>query len=182
VHWIAAIAVSLFLFAGIGAASADQDDPRLAGLFERLQDTTDPDDARDIEYRIWKIWIEIDDPELGEMMALGILAMRHDRLGVARSMFDELIGRRPDFAEAWNKRATVNYLIGDYQASLDDIAATLAREPRHFGALSGRGLVYQEIGDDKAALASFEAALAVNPHLEGARRNAEALRLLDRPI
>ena len=82
----------------------------------------------------------------------------------------------PDFAEAWNKRATVHYLMGDYVASVHDIQQTLALERRHFGALSGLGMIYEAIGRPSAALRSFEAALAINPHLDATRQRIEELR------
>ena len=82
----------------------------------------------------------------------------------------------PDFAEGWNKRATVHYLMGNYDKSLSDVAKTLALEPRHFGALSGRGLIYIELEDEKRALEAFEEALAIHPNLVSAAINAKALR------
>src|SRR3546814_20777188 len=82
----------------------------------------------------------------------------------------------PGFAEGWNKRATVHYLLGNYGESLADIAETLALEPRHFGALSGRGLVYLRLEDAQRALDAFEQALAIPPNLPAAALNAEELR------
>ena len=87
-----------------------------------------------------------------------------------------IVAIAPGFAEGWNKRATVHYLLGNYDKSLTDIAETLALEPRHFGALSGRGLVYMALEEEELALDSFEAALEVYPLAHGARHNADALR------
>jgi tetratricopeptide (TPR) repeat protein len=77
-----------------------------------------------------------------------------------------VIKLRPDYTEAWNRRATLYYLKNDYVHSMQDIQQVLIREPRHFGALVGLGMIMQEVGDDKRALEAFRKALAVNPHLE----------------
>jgi tetratricopeptide (TPR) repeat protein len=161
---------------GAGSADADQLDPRLDELFVRLQDAGDTAEAEQLERRIWRIWIASDDPESSRLMAEGTRAMALGRLGQARDRFDLLVALEPDFAEAWNKRATVHYLMGDYVASVQDIQQTLALERRHFGALSGLGMIYEAIGKPAAALRSFEAALAINPHLDSARQRIEELR------
>ena len=111
-------------------------------------------------------------------MRTGIDAMRRGDHRAALKAFDRVVAIAPDFAEAWNKRATVHYLVGNLDQSLDDIATTLNLEPRHFGALSGRGLVYVKLNDLERALVSFEAALAVSPQMVGPRVNAEAIRQL----
>jgi tetratricopeptide (TPR) repeat protein len=157
-------------------AVADQDDPRLAGLFERLEAAADAETARIIEGRIWAIWIESDDAEVTRLMHEGIAAMTAGDYDLALERFDRAVARAPRFAEAWNKRATVFYLMGDYEASVRDIERTLNLEPHHFGALSGLGLIYTAIDRPAAAIRSFEAALAIHPHLEGTRRQVEALR------
>jgi tetratricopeptide (TPR) repeat protein len=90
--------------------------------------------------------------------------------------FSEVIKLEPDLAEAWNKRATVYYLMGEYEASVRDIERTLALESRHFGALSGLGFIYLSHGEDRAAIEAFEAALEINPYLPGARTRVEELR------
>ena len=125
---------------------------------------------------IWKAWTVTPDKEASRMMAIGIIAMGQDRLDDALSTFDALVEAAPDFAEAWNKRATVHYLMGNLDASVADIEKTLALEPRHFGALSGLGLIYQEVEKWDAALRAFEAALKVNPHMPTVRANIEALK------
>ena len=77
-----------------------------------------------------------------------------------------MIKLRPDYVEAWNRRATIYYLKNDYVRSLGDLQQVLAREPRHFGALAGVGMIMQDMGDDKRALDAFRKALAVDPYLE----------------
>jgi tetratricopeptide (TPR) repeat protein len=94
----------------------------------------------------------------------------------ALAAFDELVRLAPDFAEGWNKRATLHYLMGNLSASLADIDRTLKLEPRHFGALSGRGLVYLALGREEPALAAFDAALAIYPNLQGRDTHIKKLR------
>jgi tetratricopeptide (TPR) repeat protein len=87
-----------------------------------------------------------------------------------------MVERAPEFAEGWNKRATVHFLMGNWQASVRDIRQTLALEPRHFGALFGLGMIYDALEQPEAALRSFEATLALNPHSDSTRQRIEQLR------
>jgi tetratricopeptide (TPR) repeat protein len=159
-----------------GPAIADQNDRRLDVLFERLHATPDAADAKPIEQQIWQIWLESDDSTVNRLMQQGIAAMSLRQLDLALDRFDRMVEHAPAFAEGWNKRATVYYLMGDFEASVVDIERTLGLEPRHFGALSGLGLIYDAIDQPRAALRSFEAALRLNPHLEGTKVRVEELR------
>ena len=105
--------------------------------------------------------------------ALEALNAQDNALGL--DLLDEIIVLRPDFAEAWNKRATIHYLERDYGRSIADIRETLAREPRHFGALAGLGMILQSLGRKEEALKALQRALALNPRLETVRESAEAL-------
>jgi len=168
--------LALMIAAPAGPAVADQKDARLDGLFDELKRVGDERAAQPIEAQIWGIWYEHQDSAIGQLMRQGRFAMdRRDFKSALRSV-DQVIALAPDFAEGWNLRATLYYLMGSYQESLADIKETLAREPRHFGALSGRGLVYSALEEWDLALESFEAALEVNPHMSGPRANAEAIR------
>ena len=91
--------------------------------------------------------------------------MNDGQLETALNFFDEVIRLAPGFAEGWNKRATVFYLMKNLDRSVNDIAQTLRLEPRHFGALSGLGLINQALGHTKAAIRAYERALKINPHL-----------------
>lgn len=166
------------LLAGLLAlpAAADQDDPQLDGLFDRLQATDNATVARDVQGRIWAIWFEHQDPEVQALMNRGRAEMQVGHFDEALAAFDEVIERAPGYAEGWNRRATLYYLTGRYEASLADIEKVLELEPRHFGALSGRGLVLTELGRYEAAIEAFRAALEVNPHMDNARTNIEHLR------
>jgi len=94
----------------------------------------------------------------------------------ALDAFDNLVDLAPDFAEAWNKRATVYYLMGRLDESVNDIQQTLELEPRHFGALSGLALIYDAVENPEAAIRSLEAALEINPHLEDSQVRIDQLR------
>lgn len=160
----------------MGPLAADQRDRRLDGLFARLQATSNQAEARAAQQQIWRIWIESDDMTLNRLMNAGIQAMAARQHAIALETFDAMIRQAPEFAEGWNKRATVHFLMGNYPASVVDIERTLELEPRHFGALSGLGMIYDAIEEPAAALRSFEAAVAINPHLEGTKQRIDTLR------
>jgi len=171
--------LALVLLAGALLAPpawARQDDPRLDPLFERLAATDDDNEAALIANQIWSIWIETGDPALDRVMARGVVAMRLRQLDAALESFDYIIETDADFAEGWNKRATVYFLMGRYEDSIRDVERVLALEPRHFGALSGMGLILSELGEDGQALDWFERALAINPHLQGIRERVRAIK------
>ena len=157
-------------------AQSDQTDPRLNDLFAHLKEVSGPAEAAPTEQQIWAIWLETSDQAVGSLMQTGIDGMSRGDHRAALEAFDQVVAIAPDFAEGWNKRATVHYLMDNLDQSLEDIARTLELEPRHFGALSGRGLVYAKLDDLGRALNSFEAATAVNPQMVGPRINAEAIR------
>lgn len=179
-----ALFLVLMLLGAPRPAAADQNDSRLDALFLRLLEAPAPGEAQRIEGEIWQIWLESDDGAVRGLMRDGVAALERGDYAHALAKFDQMVVIAPDFAEGWNKRATVHYLLGNYGQSLSDIAKTLALEPRHFGALSGRGLVYVRLEDERRALEAFEAALAIHPNLPAAAANAEQLRqmLHDREI
>lgn len=155
---------------------ADQRDGRLDDLFQRLQSTGNTGDAAAIEQQIWQIWIEFEDLSISQLMRRGMTALARGDHGEALDAFDNMVDRAPEFAEAWNKRATVLYLMGRLDESVYDIQQTLELEPRHFGALSGLALIYDVLEEPAAALRSLEAALAINPHLSGSQERIDQLR------
>lgn len=157
-------------------AFADQHDIRLDGLFERLHITEDGAEVAVIQQQIWQIWIESDDPLVSQLMRRGVRAMTERRYDLALASFDLVTKTAPDFAEAWNKRATVHVLIGEIRASMADLQRTLELEPRHFGAWSALAVMYYAAGALTAAARSFETALRINPHLHRAKERLEELR------
>ncbi|MCZ6721406.1 MAG: tetratricopeptide repeat protein [Proteobacteria bacterium] len=164
----------LLAFAGVCCLSmaatvmADQGDLRLNPLFDRLQSVDlSQAQAREIEFNIWQIWGAIDDSRVQELLANGTQAMATGSFEQALVSFNMAVELAPGMSEAWNKRATLHYLMGNYEESIYDIQQTLALEPRHFGALSGLGLVYLGMKREEEALHAFEKALEVNPHMPG---------------
>jgi len=170
------IAAGVMAFSGAGFA--DQNNPQLDVLFAQLDGNLDASEARAIENQIWRIWHGYDgeNDEVDNWMAMGQFANQSGQFDLAHTFYTQVVEADPDFAEGWNRRATINYLRGAHRESLADIDRTLELEPRHFGALAGQGLVFLALTEPERALAAFEAALEVNPHLPGARANAETLR------
>lgn len=157
----------------IGPAQADQTDPRLDALFTELKQQTDLGLLARTESQIWQIWLEHPNADVERLMTLGTAAMNQGDLTQALRVFSEVINSYPNFAEGWNKRATLYYVAGDYDASLEDIRATLALEPRHFGALSGLGLVQIARKDLRAAQQAFEDLVSIHPYSPNALSNLE---------
>ena len=156
---------------------ADQTDARLPALFTELRTTSEAKKAKIVAAEIWQIWSEhSDNDKLSERLKLGIAQMEAGRLRQAEQIFTTIIDTDPAFAEAWNKRATVRFLLGNDTGSRRDIARVIDLEPRHFGALSGLGMINMRDGDLQGALQAFEAALRVNPHLDQAVDVTKQLR------
>ena len=157
-------------------ARADQTDPRLDQLFFQLQDVDEPRQARAIEQLIWGVWLESKSPTLELLMGRVGNAMGQQKFGEALELLHSVVAIAPNYAEGWNKRATVYFLLGQYEDSVADVERTLDLEPRHFGALSGLGLIYMRLRKEAAALDAFERALNVNPHLGQAKAAVKRLR------
>jgi tetratricopeptide (TPR) repeat protein len=146
--------------------------PRIQGnlnldrLFAALKVAPDDESAKYVENRIWALWIATDSDTTTLLMSRVKTAVDAKDLDLGIKLLTAIINIKPDYIEAWNRRATLYYMKKDFDDSLVDIHEVLKREPRHFGALSGLGMIMQEIGDDKHALDAFRRALAVHPHLE----------------
>jgi tetratricopeptide (TPR) repeat protein len=157
-------------------AQAYQNDPRLDRLFAVLHTSHDERELDVAQSLIWDIWITHKDNTFAHLMRRGIFAMANGRNDDALQIFDELIAADPGYAEAWNKRATLHFRLGDIEKARADVERTLELEPRHFGALSGLGQIDLLRGDRDGALRAFEDALDTNPHLTGAQRIVKRLR------
>ncbi len=155
---------------------SDQMDARLDLLFERLRTTADMREGQRITHQIWVIWRETDNDFASDMMNRGLQDMNHERYDEALTALNKVVQAAPNYAEGWNARATLLYLMGDYVSSAVDVRRTLALEPRHFGAWAGLGLIYMGLDNDTAALEAFKKALALNPHLSGSKRNVEIIK------
>jgi tetratricopeptide (TPR) repeat protein len=146
---------------------------------DRLLDALHDDDAavRSLaEQSVWRVWIRSDDPAVNALMQSGMRDMQAGKLALALDAFTRVIDKQPDFAEGWNKRATVYFLMGDYDQSLKDCDETLKRNPNHFGALSGCGAIYAQRDELDRALEYLERALEVNPNLEGVEEGLALVR------
>ena len=172
---IAAAALAATTFSAQPAA-ASQKDGRLDMLFDQLQMVDDPARARVLMDRIWTLWNVPDRKEVSAILDDGIQAMRLGDYAAALDAFDQVITSDPEFAEGWNKRATLYFVMGKFEQSVSDIRRTLALEPRHFGALAGLGMIYMELENYEGAIKAYEAALAVNPHLTDVQIGLEAAR------
>lgn len=168
--------LTVILLACSTLAFADQTDRRLDGLFEQLRATEDAQLGAVLTGEIWDIWRQTDNEAAARLMEQGTRAMALEQYDDALAVLDEVVKTAPKYAEGWNTRATLLYLMGDYSASALDVRRALALEPRHFGAWSGLGLIYMHVGDERAALEAFAKALDWNPHLRASRHNLEIIK------
>ena len=137
------ICLTIFLiFLVVSTSEADQNDPKLDILFNDLSQTQSEMKAQPILLEIWSIWSVAIDTKTQEKFDAGNQLMSKRQYDESILMFSDAINLQPTFAEAWNKRATVNYIIGNYEESISDIFSTLELEPRHFGALDGLAQIY----------------------------------------
>jgi tetratricopeptide (TPR) repeat protein len=142
----------------------------LDGLLGRLRLAESDEQAKLIEHGVWQIWSRSGSPTADLLVVQAMKAAEAGQTIKAIAILDTVIASRPQFVEAWNKRATVYFMTGDYDRSLADIDRVLEMEPRHFGALTGQGLIYHEQGKPEAAIRAFKRALAINPRLDAARK------------
>jgi tetratricopeptide (TPR) repeat protein len=165
----------LVFFAGPGVAAAQDD---LDTLFAKLRDPAAGSTVLRIEPMIWDAWMHGGNDVQNEALAKATQAMNSGLFDEADKQLSVLVVSAPGFAEVWNKRATLYFLMGRMDASLADIDQVMELEPRHFGALSGRGMIYQRQGKNPEALAAFKDALTVNPTMPGARLAVQQLEKL----
>jgi len=134
----------------------------------------DPAGAGRAEAALWTMWCRSGRPDLDARLGQAVAAMERRDFAGADRLLTALVEEAPDWAEAWNKRATVRYLAADYEGAIADCRETLARKPHHFGALSGQGLCHMALAQYAPAAALFRRALVVHPHLEAVRQNLRA--------
>jgi tetratricopeptide (TPR) repeat protein len=171
--------LSLLFFSNV---NAEERESKLGNLFKQLKNSQSTQ-AVEVENKIWKIWSThpTNDKKgfrLTELLDQGSLLVDRRQLKKAYKIFTQIITVDPKWPEAWNKRATVLYLMKEYQSSLDDINVTLALEPRHFGALSGQALNYIELTQYEKAIESYKAVQKIYPAMDAAKKMIPKLKEL----
>ncbi|MSP45525.1 MAG: tetratricopeptide repeat protein [Xanthobacteraceae bacterium] len=134
-------------------------------LFGALKAAPDAESAKQVENRIWALWLASGSDTANLLMSRAKTAIDANDLDLAIELLDAIVKIKPDYIEAWNRRATIRYMRKEFGQSMEDIRQVLKLEPRHFGAMSGLGMILQEFGDEKRALDVFRRALEINPHL-----------------
>lgn len=163
----------------VGAAALAQvGEPDDAPVLVRALRDADAQVRRLAERALWAVWSRSGDATIDHILEIGVAQMREGQIEASVETFSDIIRRRPDFAEGWNKRATAYYLLGDWRRSAADCDEVLKRNPQHFGALSGYGMIWLQLDQPTRALARFEEALAVNPNLDSVQETIDALRAL----
>ena len=157
------------LFLGLSQVWADERKNQLDKLFKELQKDNSTL-SFDTEQKIWKIWSTHPKEEnLTLMLSKGSDLVNNDQLKEAVDIFTKVIEIDPSWAEAWNKRATVLYLLGEFQKSQNDIDKVLELEERHFGALAGQGLVNIQLENYEKAIMSYEKVQKIYPSMKSPR-------------
>jgi len=160
----------ILLFCGNTIADSKDGSVKLDQLFEQLRKSNNASIALEIELKIWSIWsTHPTQKKLTQSLAKGSDLMSKGELVAAYKIFSAIINSTPDWAEGWNKRATVLYLMGRYHDSLNDIDEVLKRERRHFGALSGQGLVQIKLKNYEKAIKSYQAVQKIYPTIRVAK-------------
>ena len=155
-----------FIILNFSQLTANERNIELNNLFEKLKDDN-PVLTFKVEQEIWKIWsTHPKDKNLTQMLSEGSDLVNNNKLNDAVRVFTKVIKLDPDWAEAWNKRATVLYLLGEFQKSQNDIDKVLKLEKRHFGALAGQGLVNIQLKNYEKAIMSYEKAQKIYPSMK----------------
>ena len=148
-------------------------------LFDQLVKTNDSNNAEQLEKQIWSVWSEHpNDNKLTDRLEFGTELMQYGDYNYALRVFDNIIVTDPQWSEAWNKRATVYFLMNEFSNSLDDIDKVLSIEPRHFGALSGQARIFLKLQKYEKAIKSIERALKFYPSFKSGEMIPEIKRLI----
>ena len=169
----------LILLIYSGKLLADQNDKRLSYLFDKLTDSENQQEINKLTSQIWNIWHEIDDPKMTRIFESGVQLMNLGYLPRAIDYFNKVIIKKPNFAEAWNKRATAHFMMGNFDLSMKDISNTLKLEPRHFGALDGMGLIFIHLNQYEKAIEIYDQMLEIFPNsIETKKKKKRILSLI----
>jgi tetratricopeptide (TPR) repeat protein len=175
---------TLFLF---GVAPASADDPpakppvaltreaRLDQLFAELKRERNEKAAERIAGRIWGEWFQSGSASIDLMMQWSQKAMDDQKFDVALDFLDQVVILQPKYAEGWNRRATVHYMMKNFGKSMSDIDQTLQLEPRHFGALSGLAQIMAATGHKQSALEAWQKVLTIYPMMRSAQDQVAAI-------
>ena len=151
-------------------------------LFASLRKASGEQAAKATEEKIWELWSRSDSATAEVLLGQAVVAMGAADNAASLEILDRIIAAYPTYAEAWNKRATLHFMIGNYNTSLSDIEKVLDLEPRHFGALAGRGMIYQRQGKWSEALSAFREALSMNPNMAGVKNAVQELSKREQDI
>ena len=157
-------------------------DEALGRLFAGLHTASSEDAAKATEQKIWELWSRYDSATAEVLLSQAVVAMNASDNAASLEILDRVIAAYPTYAEAWNKRATLQFMLGNNEASLADIEKVLDLEPRHFGALAGRGMIYQRQEKWGAALDAFREALSMNPNMTGVKNAIHELEKREKEI
>tara|TARA_B100000614_G_C14471519_1_gene462715 strand:+ start:306 stop:857 length:552 start_codon:yes stop_codon:yes gene_type:complete len=167
----------IFIFSNLSYADEDYK-MQIDKLFDQLKTTNNYENSKKIESKIWKLWTTHPSEEsLTALLADGSFYMSQNKLETAYETFTKTIELDSNWAEAWNKRATVLYLMGKYELSQADIDKVLKLEKRHFGALSGQGLVQTALKNYQKAIDSYIEAHKIHPNMKSPLIMIEKLQI-----
>lgn len=144
-------------------------------LLDKLKTTASEDEAARLEEEIWDAWLVSGSGTVDVLMKRGLDYQEGEDIEGAREMFDRVIAIKPDYAEAWNRRALLFFNDGKYDEAVADLESTLIYEPRHFGAWIGLGMIFESIERPEAALLAYRKALEIHPHAEAAKQGEKRL-------
>ena len=168
----------IFFVFNFNSLNAEDRDKQLDVLFDQLK-SNNSNLINETEQKIWKIWsTHPKDQFLTLKLAEGSKLVVNNELSKAIVIFTEVINKDPSWAEAWNKRATVLYMIGNYEESQNDINKVLNLEKRHFGALAGQGLVNIQLKNYEKAIESYEKAQEIYPAMQSPKIMIKKIREL----
>ncbi len=159
--------IFIFLLFSNNIYAAENREEELNKLFNQLKNTYNNLSAKEIESKIWKLWTtHPSEQTLTDLLEKGSYYMSQNQLTSAHNVFSKAIELDPNWAEAWNKRATVLYLMGNYDLSQNDIDMVLSLEKRHFGALAGQGLVQTALNNYQNAINSYQEVEKIYPSMQ----------------
>ena len=172
--------ILVILFLNLSYSPSFAEKKILNNLFDQLGDVTNPKTAELLERKIWDIWNEHpNNTELTQKLEFGTELMQYGDYNYALKVFNNVIDSDPEWSEAWNKRATVYFLMSQFTESLSDIDKVLSIEPRHFGALSGQARIYINLKKYEKAIKSIEEALKFHPTFKNQKLIPEIQRLIN---